>query len=111
MENNHLGTRVPSDHLTFHLDVELSGAAQDLATGRRLAHVLAENCDDDGFKDEVRQLLELPGEFDIRFVPAASLPSVRDPQVADSPKIDIHAQYCPECTAYSWSKGCDSWPW
>jgi len=100
------------DELLFELSVQVNEAGPDAPVSRTIADLIVQERGAT-FGAQAREVLELPEEFRVRLEPwEPHIPAPMDaPVVRRAPEIEPKAQDCEECTAYSWSKGCSSWPW
>ena len=97
------------------VNVQIEVMLNDLPSGdpvcRRLAQLILESSQYENFTSDVQALLDLPKEFRVNLYLVKPGEVEERPVMVEPPELTVKAQDCPECTAYSWEKGCSSWPW
>lgn len=99
------------DCINVQIEVQLNGLPPSAPICRTLAQLILESSQYENFASDVQKLLELPNEFKVNLYLVKPGATDDKPVVLEPPEFKEHAQDCPECTAYSWEKGCSSWPW
>lgn len=94
--------------------VKVDGLSPDSPLCKELGLLLVAQGEEESVVQSIREVVGLPKEFQVRVellepTIGDQKPIVIDP--SDFLDLTIRAQDCVECSAYSWAKGCSSWPW
>lgn len=110
-----LEKQVPTeDILQVEIGVKVDGFPLDSPLCRELGLLLVAHGREEDVIQRIREVVGLPEEFQVHIALAEPTLVEEKPVVLDPPDLSdltIRAQDCVECSAYSWSKGCSSWPW